>query len=138
MPHSTLQAQLDLQVSAGACSVRQACKSCRCALLHTSQRLNKALAPAILLLPRPAPVHVCMRSTSISPLAAAEHLRRPSCCRRYITGPGLVPRELGTLTGLESLLVGYDRKSAPPGEAEEENAHRLRAAVEQLTGLTSL
>lgn len=72
-------------------------------------------------------------------LLAAKHslpalLRR----RRHITGPGYVPRELSTLTGLQSLLVAYDCHSEPPWRHPDGNVERLRAACLQLTRLTSL
>lgn len=74
----------------------------------------------------------CMLLAAKHPLPAL--LRR----RRHITGPGYVPPELSTLTGLQSLLVAYDRHSEPPLRYPDGNLEWLRAACLQLTGLTSL
>ncbi len=51
-----------------------------------------------------------------------------------------MPLELSVLTGLESLLVARDTRSAPLSmyHVVDENAEQLRAAIAQLTGLTSL
>ncbi|PRW33266.1 small GTP-binding [Chlorella sorokiniana] len=69
-------------------------------------------------------------TSTLSQLSSLRHL--------HITGPGLVPWELSTLTGLESLLVAYDKHSVPLWPLTDENSQRLKDACLRLTCLTSL